>query len=370
MNNQQPISFSVAEADFDISLLPKSAQELGSKAFRNAVTTYYKNAYSEAGGRVDVGFSSGQIEVDWNPQADQLPASAAIAEHLEAGRIAEAIPLLKTRLQLQPDDIESLYNLGMVYSDIQQIEEARVLLSKAIKLDPGFANAHVALGVAALRAGDLDAAQAPLEKACVLEPTNPFALRTLAQLHLMRRNPQAALPYLRSASIVAPSDPISLFSLAQCLLGIEGETGENEAAELLKRALKLSPTGELAEKIKIQQGKLATRVMRSNSGGVPRMDVVMYCTGALEAFAGMEPQEQMQLMMEVAAVGQKGLSINDPNEKHHLYTYRGGKTVSAMQAACILFVGTKLLLPDQSTGLDFEKEFETAKAMSSLNPNG
>lgn len=74
-------------------------------------------------------------------------------------------------------------------------------------------------------------------------------------------------------------------------------------------------------------------------------------------------------MMEVAAVGQKGLSINDPNEKHHLNTYRGGKTVSAMQAACILFVGTKLLLPDQSTGLDFQKEFETAKAMSSLNPN-
>jgi hypothetical protein len=43
--------------------------------------------------------------------------------------------------------------------------------------------------------------------------------------------------------------------------------------------------------------------------------------------------------------------------------------VSAMQAACILFVGAKLLLPEQDTGLDFEKEFETAKAMASLNPN-
>ena len=29
----------------------------------------------------------------------------------------------------------------------------------------------------------------------------------------------------------------------------------------------------------------------------------------------------------------------------------------------------KLLLPEQDTGLDFEKEYETAKAMASLNPN-
>ena len=109
--------------------------------------------------------------------------------------------------------------------------------------------------------------------------------------------------------------------------------------------------------------------MRSNASGVPRMDVVMYCTGALEAFGALDRQGQTQLMMEVAALGQKGLSINDPDEKHHLNTYRGGKTVSAMQAACILFVCAKLLLPEQDTGLDFEKEYETAKAMASLNPN-
>lgn len=369
MSEQQPISFSVPEAGFDLTLLAESAQAPGSEAFRDAVIAYYKDAYREAGGRVDVAFCAGQIEVSWHPESDQRPSSTTIAEHLEAGRYDQAIPLLRTRLQLEPDHIESLYNLGMVYSDLQQLEEAQELLERAVELEPGFANAQVALGVAALRAGDTDKAQGPLEKAVVLEPRNPYALRTLAQVHLLNSDPQAALPHLRSASIVAPNDPISLFSLAQCLLGIEGEAGENEAAELLDRALKLSPTGELAEKIKSQQRKLAARVMRSNASGVPRMDVVMYCTGALEAFGALDRQGQTQLMMEVAALGQKGLSINDPDEKHHLNTYRGGKTVSAMQAACILFVGAKLLLPEQDTGLDFEKEFETAKAMASLNPN-
>ena len=370
MSEQQPISFSVPEAGFDLSLLPESARKPGSEVFRDAVTAYYKDAYREAGGRVDVAFSEGQIEVDWHPQADQLSSSASIAEHLEAGRYAEAIPLLRTRLQLEPEHIESLYNLGMVYSNLQQLEQALELLRKAVELDPGFANAQVALGVAAIRAGDIDMAQGPLEKAVVLEPRNPFALRTLAQVHLMRSDPASALPHLRNAAVVAPDDPITLFSLAQCILGLdEDAASENEAAELLDRALRLAPSGELAEKIKSQQRKLAARVMRSNASGMPRMDVVMYCSGALEAYAAMNQQGQTQLLIEVAAVGQKGLSINDPDEKVYLKTYRNGKTVSAMQAACILFVGAKLLLPAQDTGLDFEKEYAMAQTMANLNPN-
>ncbi len=141
---------------------------------------------------MDVGFSDGQIEVNWEPQAGQVPASATIAAHLEAGRYDEAIPLLRTRLQLEPGHVESLYNLGMVFSDRMQLTEARQLLSRAVELDPGHANGQVALGIAALRDNDPDAAQGPLEKAVVLEPRNPFALRTLGQMLLMKDNAQAA----------------------------------------------------------------------------------------------------------------------------------------------------------------------------------
>lgn len=368
MSNQQPIDFKVAESEFDLSLLPEESRVLGSETFHEAVTRYYKDAYREAGGRVDVAFAAGQIEVSWQPQSDQLPASATIAEHLEAGRYDQAIPLLKTRLQLQPDDTESLYNLGMVYSDRQQYKEARELLTRAVELEPGFANAYVALGVAALRAKDLEAAQAPLEKAVVLEPRNPFALRTLGQLCLMRNDPEAALPHLRNSARWASGDAIALFTLAQCLLGIGDELEQDEGAELLDQALALAPHGELAEKIKQEKGKLARKVMRAKAGGIPRMDVVMYCTGALEALADLNREQQMQVLLEVAAVGQKGLAINDPDQRHHLNSYRGGRTVSALQLACILFVATTLLLPGQNTGLDFEKEYELAQAMAKLKP--
>ncbi|MFZ0406935.1 MAG: tetratricopeptide repeat protein [Cyanobium sp.] len=339
MSEPQPIRFLVPEEGLDLSLLPEAARQRGSEAFREAVTRYYKDAYREAGGRVDVAFAEGEIEMAWEPQAGQVPASATINEHLQAGRYDEAIPLLRTRLQLEPDHALSLYNLGMVYSDRMQLSEARELLGRAVALEPGDANAQVALGIAALRDNDPEAAQGPLEKAVVLEPRNPFALRTLGQLHLMKGDAPAALPHLRAAAAVAADDPIILFTYAQCLLAIEGESHEVEADALFQRALRLAPVGDLAEKIKNQQRRLADRVMRANAKGMPRMDAVMYLSSALEAYRALEAESQKQLLAEAAAVGQKGLAINDPDQMHQLRQYQGGVSVSALQVACIYYVG-------------------------------
>ena len=71
-------------------------------------------------------------ELNWEPQSGQVPASETITAHLEAGWFEEAIPLLRTRLQLEPDHVESLYNLGMVCSDRMELTEARQLLSRAV----------------------------------------------------------------------------------------------------------------------------------------------------------------------------------------------------------------------------------------------
>jgi tetratricopeptide (TPR) repeat protein len=363
MNDPQPIRFSVPEADFDLTLLPESARQRGSQTFRDAVTGYYKDAYREAGGRVDVGFCDGAIEVDWEPQSGQIPASATIDAHLQAGRYDEAIPLLRTRLQLEPDHVESLYNLGMVCSDRMELKEARELLSRAVALDPDHVNARVALAVAALRENDTEAAREPLEQAVALAPRNPFAQRTLGQLLLMQGDVSAALPHLRVAAEEAENDPINLFTYAQALLRIEDASHEAEADALFQKALRLAPVGELAERIKERQRRLAARVMRSNAQGLPRMDAVMYLAAALEAYGPLGTAQRMALLQEVAAVGQKGLSINDPDQKVLLKLYKGGTTVSALQAACILFVGVKLCLLGQDSGLDFEREYAMAQAM-------
>lgn len=122
--------------------------------------------------------------------------------------------------------------------------------------------------------------------------------------------------------------------------------------------------GELAETIKAQQRRLAARVMRIKAGGMPRMDAVEYIAQALDTYRNLDPEEQKQLLAEAAAVGQKGLSINVPEQTHHLQHYRGGSTVSALQVVCILYVGAQLLLPGQDVGIDLAREYELAQGMA------
>jgi hypothetical protein len=87
------------------------------------------------------------------------------------------------------------------------------------------------------------------------------------------------------------------------------------------------------------------------------MDVVMDCASALEAYGALDAACQRQLLMAVATAGQKGLALNTPEAQLQLRHYNNGEPISHLQLACLLFVGLKLLLPDQESGFDFEREY-------------
>ena len=58
------------------------------------------------------------------------------------------------------------------------------------------------------------------------------------------------------------------------------------------------------------------------------------------------------------------------DQKHQLRLYQGGAIVSALQVACILYVGVQLLLPGQDAGMDFAREYELAKGMAGAEGRG
>ncbi len=66
---------------------------------------------------------------------------------------------------------------------------------------------------------------------------------------------------------------------------------------------------------------------------------------------------------ESLALSQRGLAINNPNQKHSLSHYRGGSTVSALEAACVYDAGVQLLLPGQDPGIDLAREYAMARGM-------
>ena len=67
---------------------------------------------------------------------------------IQAGRLDEARIYLEELLKQNSKDIDLLYNLGMLYTDLGKPMKAIPLLQKCIEISPRHANAHVALGFA------------------------------------------------------------------------------------------------------------------------------------------------------------------------------------------------------------------------------
>ena len=85
------------------------------------------------------------------------------------GRIDESLVASQKSVQLDPQDAEAYYNLGIVMQDLGRLEEAEAIYKKAIALKPDH-KTHNNLGIVMQELGRLDEAEASYKKAITLKP--------------------------------------------------------------------------------------------------------------------------------------------------------------------------------------------------------
>jgi tetratricopeptide (TPR) repeat protein len=115
------------------------------------------------------------------PPSPALPKlSPAAKEAAEAGlkamgknNFAEAETDFLKLLQLSPENVSALVNLGLVEFRLGRAEQAQGYLQRALRLKPDAALAWMTLGVIENNEGDLEAATAALAQAVYLNPKSP-----------------------------------------------------------------------------------------------------------------------------------------------------------------------------------------------------
>ncbi len=135
----------------------------------------------------------------------------------QAGNLDGAERALLTARSLAPNDVEVLYNLGLLYTQQQHWPLARQVLLDAVQLAPNFIEARLQAAYACYVCGDstnqetmlsgaIDWPAHPAEQALVLAPMLSVqgdldaALHTLAQAQLPTDEPAAAVLRLRIAA--------------------------------------------------------------------------------------------------------------------------------------------------------------------------
>jgi len=363
MPQTNTLTFTLATDDFDVSLLPPEARNRGTPAFREAVRTYLQDEFKRFGGWSSVQVDARSIEVSWT--ADRQPPHPVeqIIGKLQRGDYGGAITLLQLFLSDRPNDVNILYNLGMALSDVGRPAEAEEHLQHVIDLSPDHVNARVALGVALQRQGQTARAIKVLRAAVEHAPDNLWAQRNLGACLVSAGQFQEAESCLRKATLIEPGDQQSWYGLAQALER-SGKTADADAA--YRKTIHVDEYSPIAEMARDALRAIAQATFRNKLPGIPRPDAVMYCLGAIEKFEKMSPSDVQRIAFEIAMLGMKGLNVNDPDQRHQLKSLPG--SFSGLHLVCLMYVGFKIVAPEQDIGFDLSEEYKAAKALHETEP--
>jgi tetratricopeptide (TPR) repeat protein len=177
-----------------------------------------------------VGASTGRAGLD-----ERL---ALARQHHQAGRLAEAEPLYRQILAIDPRHHESLHLLGVVAGQSGHGEAAIGLIGQAIALRGDVAAYHYNLALLLQQSGRTDAAAGHFDQAVVLQPDHADAHNAAAVIRLLQGRFDAAVASFERVLALRPDH-----AEATCNLGVAlQQSGRPEAAAAaLAHALTLRP---------------------------------------------------------------------------------------------------------------------------------
>jgi Tfp pilus assembly protein PilF len=166
------------------------------------------NPAQPAGGEIANAAGSAKL-----PPEARAAAEAGISAMGKANFPAAETAFLKL-LNLSPDNVSALVNLGLAEFRLGRSEAAQKYLERAIRVKPDTALAWMMLGVISMNQNDLVAATASLAQAVYLNPKSPQAHNYFAVVLAKRGWNSAAEDELQTVIRLAPDFAEAHFNLA------------------------------------------------------------------------------------------------------------------------------------------------------------
>ncbi len=154
-------------------------------------------------------------------------------------RLTEAVLPLKKAMELMPSDIETMMNLGIVYTELAVYEEAENIYRRVIALKPNdYPEAYLNLGVVLKSRGKNEEAEKCCRRAIELKPDFTIALNNLGVLLRDAGKLEESEECYRKVIEIKPDYPEAYLNLGVVLKS----RGKNEEAEkCCRRAIELKP---------------------------------------------------------------------------------------------------------------------------------
>lgn len=356
--NKKRFVLVIKASDIDVSYLPENRRDTKSEAFKEAVYNYFLKNYGVSGENISVHIQNDVITVEWVPKEKDEYIEEEFEESMRLisdGNLVDARFILEDLAFRSPKDPNVLYNLGMCYSDLGDLDIAIDTLKRCVKIVPLFSNAYVALGVAYGRQSKLKDAVIQFTKALRLDKNNSYAYRNLASILGKMGDNLNALKYLKLAYDIDAYDPHTLYGLG---LTYQNLGDQVNATVYYKKLVELGTPQELVELAKDSLRNIAVGIVKEKGF---RADAMFYCLSAMEKFEKMKKEDIQKIAFEIGIKGTEGIDINDPSKRYNLKSMQGD--FSGLQLISYMYVGFKIIAPEQNIGIDLSREYNAAKQM-------
>ncbi len=161
------------------------------------------------------------------------------------GHADEGILDFQRALEIDPDHLVALQNLGNAYRQGRRWEDAKSVLQRAVQISPDNPEANYGLGMVFAQLDDTQKAYDCLQKALAARPAYPEALNNLGILYLRTRRQDEGENSFKESIRVAPWFDQAYLNLAR-LYALEGEN--QKARTVLFELLKQHPGHVQAKK--------------------------------------------------------------------------------------------------------------------------
>lgn len=159
---------------------------------------------------------------------------------MKTGQFEKAASEFKKAISIRPDLPESYKGITNIYLETGQYGLAARYLLDAMKFWPQAVWVHLNLGTAYARSGDIDKAEASLRRAIVIDPEDPSVNNTLGNVYMIKGLPGEALKLYIKAAEAPSGGPEPIFNAAMAYATV-GDT--KRAVAFYKRFILINPKG-------------------------------------------------------------------------------------------------------------------------------
>lgn len=160
----------------------------------------------------------------------------------------DAIALWEKALQINPQEIEVLYSLGLIYFEIKKYDQSIAFLENLLDLSPGHFKAMLIIGTAYIKSRQFDLAEEYIQKSLSINPKHKLSFLNLGAIYSVQKRFDEAIEMFSKVIQLYPSEVRGFLGLAKIFVLQENV---DQANKFFKKVIELDgngPMGSYAKK--------------------------------------------------------------------------------------------------------------------------